>query len=46
MKVCEFMKRYSINSRTEIHFSQLVVVLFCVFVFMLFYVLFVCKCVL
>ena len=47
MKVCEFMKRHSINYPTEIHSSRLVILLFCVlFVFMLFYVLFVCKCVL
>jgi hypothetical protein len=38
MRVCEFTKGHNINSRTEIHSSQLVIVLFCV--------LFVCKYVL
>jgi hypothetical protein len=47
MKVREFMKRHSINSRTEIHSSQLVIVLFYILlVFVLFSVMFVCKYVL
>jgi len=49
MKVYEIMKRHSINSRTEIHSSQLLVVIVLFYVLsvsVLFYVLFVCKCVL